>query len=203
MLSLCICIQMGWLLSFCAARKQSRDSSPFIDFQNPKGFEIMPLLFKPQGLEATAWEISNKEDVFWKHSLSNSESICRLCTTCACFSQLLEQESSFYTHALPKGWEAADRGLMDCAHPQLIGQSCAIAQKGAKAWVRNPPLLKGKSTKKFRYYGISISQTHTLPSKKKKRWNGNGIFPYITYWCIPGNSNQKLQHGNVHLPQGK
>lgn len=55
MLSLCICIQMGWLLSLCAVRKQSKESSPFIDFQNPKGFQIMSLPFKPEGLEATAY----------------------------------------------------------------------------------------------------------------------------------------------------
>lgn len=62
--SLCACIPMEWLLSLCAARKQSKQSSPFIDFQNPKGFEIMPLPLKPEGLEATAWETGNKENVF-------------------------------------------------------------------------------------------------------------------------------------------
>lgn len=85
----------------------------------------MSLPFKLEELEAMAYEskkqkqnqkqkrAGNKENVgvLFKTSLSSSELICRVCSTCVCFSQPLEQESSICTYALAKGWEIAAKAL--------------------------------------------------------------------------------------------
>lgn len=59
-----ICIQMEWLLFLSAAWKQSKESFLFIDFENPKGFEIMPLPFKPEGWKPRHRKLATKKTLF-------------------------------------------------------------------------------------------------------------------------------------------